>query len=140
MQRTTTAETSMQVILQKGRHAPHEIFPDELLVSFSAIVPLSQASPVLPGGDAPSGAFVVATTPAASVGFPIGRIVIVGAPVKIIMLISNTKMKLIYYPAPRPKRRAADNGNPAVVAIGVICNERSRSLSREDPGSHRQVP
>jgi hypothetical protein len=35
MQRTTTVETSMQVILQKGRHAPWKIFPDKLLVLFS---------------------------------------------------------------------------------------------------------
>jgi hypothetical protein len=31
------------------------------------------------------------TTPNASVGFPVGRIVIVGAPVKIIMLTTNTR-------------------------------------------------
>jgi hypothetical protein len=91
MQHTKTAETSMQAILQKGRHAPWEIFPDKLLVSFSAIVASSRASPVLPGGDAPSGASAVATTPGAPVGFPIGRIVITGAPVKIILLTTNTK-------------------------------------------------
>jgi hypothetical protein len=91
MQRTTTAETSMQVILQKGRHALQEIFPDELLVSFSAIVASSRASPVLPGGDAPSGVSAVATTPDTPVGFPVGRMVIVGAPVKIIMLTTNTR-------------------------------------------------
>jgi hypothetical protein len=91
MQRTTTAETSMQVILQKGRHALREIFPEELLVSFSAIVALSQASPMLPGGDAPSGASAVATTPNAPVEILVGCIVITGAPVKIIMLTTNTK-------------------------------------------------
>ena len=63
MQRTTTTETSMQVILQKGRHAPWKIFPDESLVSFSAIVTSSLASPVSPGGDAPSGASAVAPPP-----------------------------------------------------------------------------
>jgi hypothetical protein len=31
------------------------------------------------------------TTPNALVGFPVGRIVIVGAPVKIIMLTTNTR-------------------------------------------------
>ena len=62
MQRTTTAETSMQVILQKGRHAPWKIYPDELLVSFSAIVASSLASLVSPGDDAPFGAFTVLST------------------------------------------------------------------------------
>jgi len=81
----------MQVILHKGRHAPREIFPDELLVSFSVIVALSRASPVLLGGDAPSGASAVAITPNASVGFPVGHIVIVGAPVKIIMSTTNSR-------------------------------------------------
>jgi hypothetical protein len=81
----------MQVILQKGRHAPREIFPEESLVSFSAILASSQASPVLPGGDAPSSASAVATTPNASVGFLVGHIVIVGAPVKIIMSTTNTR-------------------------------------------------
>jgi hypothetical protein len=90
-QRTTTAETSMQVILQKGRHGPREIFPDESLVSFSAIFASSRASPVSPGGDALSSASAVATNPNTSVGFPIGQIVIVGAPVKIIMSTTNTR-------------------------------------------------
>jgi hypothetical protein len=81
----------MQVILQKGRHALREIFPDEMLVSFSVIVISSQASPVSPGGDAPSGASAVATTPDAPVGFPVGRIFITGAPIKIIMLTANTR-------------------------------------------------
>jgi hypothetical protein len=81
----------MQVILQKGRHAPREIFPNELLVSFSAIVASFRASPVLPGGNAPSVASAVATTPNASVGFPVWHIVIVGAPVNIIMSTTNTR-------------------------------------------------
>ncbi len=91
MQRTTTAEMSMQVILQKGRHALRDIFLDELLVSFSAIIALSRASPVLPGENASSGASAVATTPDAPVGFLVGRIVITGAPIKIIMLTTNTR-------------------------------------------------
>ena len=131
----------MQVILQKGRHAPREIFPDESLVSFSAIVVSCQASPVSPGGNAPSGASVVATTPNASVGFPVGHIDIVGAPVKIIMSTTNTyKMELINYPTPRRKRCTADHDDTAVAAIGIVRNERGRSLSREDQGGRRQVP
>jgi len=90
-QHTTTTEMSMQVILHKGRHAPREIFPDESLESFSVIVASSRASPVSPAGDAPSGASAVATTSNALVGFPIGHIVIVGAPVKIIMSTTNTR-------------------------------------------------
>ncbi len=50
------------------------------------------------------------------------------------------KMELIYYPAPRRERRAADDGDTAVAAIGVICNERGRSLSREGQGGRHQVP
>jgi hypothetical protein len=91
MQRTTTAETSMQVILKKGRHAPQEIFLDELLVSFSAIIVLSRTSPVSPGGDALFGGSVVATTPNAPVGFLVGCIIITSAPVKIIMLTTITR-------------------------------------------------
>jgi hypothetical protein len=34
------------------------------------------------------------------------------------------KMELIYYPAPHCKRRAADDSNTAVAAIGIIRNER----------------
>jgi hypothetical protein len=50
------------------------------------------------------------------------------------------KMELINYPTPRRKRRAADNGNTNVAAIGVVRNERGRSLSHEDQGGRRQVP
>ena len=50
------------------------------------------------------------------------------------------KMELINYPTPRHERRAADNGDTDVAAIGVVRNERGRSLSREDQGSRRQVP
>jgi hypothetical protein len=50
------------------------------------------------------------------------------------------KMELIYYPAPRRKRRAADDGDTAVAAISVVRNERGRSLSREDQDCRRQVP
>jgi hypothetical protein len=49
-------------------------------------------------------------------------------------------MELIYYPAPHRERRAADNSNTAVAAIGVVRNERGHSLSREGQGSRRQVP
>ena len=49
-------------------------------------------------------------------------------------------MELINYPTPRRERRAADNGDNTVVAIGVVRNERGRSLSREDQGGRRQVP
>jgi hypothetical protein len=49
-------------------------------------------------------------------------------------------MELIKYPTPRRKRRAADNGDTNVAAIGVVRNERGRSLSREDQGGRRQVP
>jgi hypothetical protein len=82
---------SMQVILQKGRHSPQKIFPDKLLVSFSAFFASSQASPVSPDGDAPTGVSAVATIPDASVGFPVGHIVIVGAPIEIIMSTTNTR-------------------------------------------------
>jgi hypothetical protein len=37
-------------------------------------------------------------------------------------------------------RRAADNGDTNVAAIGAVRNERGRSLSREDQGGRRQVP
>jgi hypothetical protein len=50
------------------------------------------------------------------------------------------KMELINYLTPRRERRAADNGDTAVAAIGVIRNERGRSLSREDQVGRRQVP
>jgi hypothetical protein len=50
------------------------------------------------------------------------------------------KMELIYYPAPHRKRRAADDSNTAVAAIGVIRNERGCSLSRKGQGGCRQVP
>ena len=40
-------------------------------------------------------------------------------------------MELIYYPAPHRKRRAAKDSNTAVAAIGIVRNERCRSLSRE---------
>ncbi len=49
-------------------------------------------------------------------------------------------MELINYPTPRCERRAADNGDTDVAAIGVVRNERGRSLSRKDQGSRRQVP
>ena len=49
-------------------------------------------------------------------------------------------MELINYPTPRHERRAADNGDTDVAAIGVVPNERDRSLSHEDQGSRRQVP
>jgi hypothetical protein len=49
-------------------------------------------------------------------------------------------MELINYPTPRRERRAADNGDTDVAAIGVVRNECGRSLSREDQGSRRQVP
>jgi hypothetical protein len=49
-------------------------------------------------------------------------------------------MELINYPTPRRERRAADNGDTNVAAIGVVRNERGRSLSREDQGSRLQVP
>ena len=43
-------------------------------------------------------------------------------------------MELINYPTPRRERRAVDNGNTDVAAIGIVHNERGRSLSREDQG------
>ena len=49
-------------------------------------------------------------------------------------------MELTYYPAPCCKRRAADNGDTTVATIGLVRNERSRSLSREDQGGCCQVP
>ena len=48
-------------------------------------------------------------------------------------------MELIYYPAPRRKRRAADDGDTAVAAIGVIHIERGRSLSHKGQWGCRQV-
>ena len=50
------------------------------------------------------------------------------------------KMELINDRTPRRERCAADNGDTDVAAIGVVRNERGRSLSREDQGSRRQVP
>jgi hypothetical protein len=50
------------------------------------------------------------------------------------------KMELINYPTPRRERRAADNGDTNVAAIGVVRNERGRSLRCEDQGGRRQVP
>ena len=45
--------------------------------------------------------------------------------------VSNKyKMELIYYPTPSRERHAADDGNTAVAAIGVVHTERSRSLCR----------
>jgi hypothetical protein len=49
-------------------------------------------------------------------------------------------MELINYPTPRRERRAADNVDTDVAAIGAVRNERGRSLSREDKGGRRQVP
>ena len=49
-------------------------------------------------------------------------------------------MELINYPTPHRERRAADDGDTAVAAIGVVRNERGRSLSRKDQSGCRQVP
>ena len=49
-------------------------------------------------------------------------------------------MELINYPTSRRERRAADNGDTDVAAIGVVRNEHGQSLSREDQGGRRQVP
>jgi hypothetical protein len=49
-------------------------------------------------------------------------------------------MELIYHPTPRRDRRAANDGDTAVAAIGIVRNERGRSLSREGQGGRRQVP
>jgi hypothetical protein len=49
------------------------------------------------------------------------------------------KMELIYYPAPRHERCAANDGDTAVAAIGIVRNERGRSLSREGQGGCHQV-
>ncbi len=49
-------------------------------------------------------------------------------------------MELIYYPAPRHKRRYANNGDTAVAAIGVVRKEHGLSLSREGQGGCHQVP
>ena len=49
-------------------------------------------------------------------------------------------MESINYPTPRHERRAADNNDTDVAAIGIIHNERGRSLSRKDQGGRRQVP
>jgi hypothetical protein len=49
-------------------------------------------------------------------------------------------MELINNPTLRHERRAANDGNTAFGAIGIVRNERGRSLSREDQGSCRQVP
>ncbi len=49
-------------------------------------------------------------------------------------------MELINQPTPRRERRAANDGATTVAAIGVVRNERGRSLSREDQGGRRQVP
>jgi len=52
----------------------------------------------------------------------------------------NNKYKMELIPTPRRKRCAADDGNTAVAANGVIRNEHGRSLSREDQGGCHQVP
>ena len=44
------------------------------------------------------------------------------------------KMELINYPTPCRERRAANNGDTDVAAIGVVRLERGCSLSREDQG------
>jgi hypothetical protein len=49
-------------------------------------------------------------------------------------------MELIFYPAPHREIRSANDSDTAVAAIGVIRNERGRSLSREGQGGRRQVP
>jgi hypothetical protein len=49
-------------------------------------------------------------------------------------------MELINYPTPRRERCAADSVDTDVATIGVVRNERSQSLSREDKGGRRQVP
>ena len=43
-------------------------------------------------------------------------------------------MDLIYYSAPHRERRDADNGCAAIAAIGIVCHECGRSLSRKDQG------
>jgi hypothetical protein len=48
-------------------------------------------------------------------------------------------MELIYYPAPRRERHAADDGDTAVAAIGLVRNEHGHSLSREGQGGRHQV-
>ena len=53
---------------------------------------------------------------------------------------NKNKMELINYPTPRRERRTADDGDTAVAAIGVVRNERGRSLSRDDQGGRCQVP
>jgi len=90
MQHTTTTETSMQVIHQKGRQAPRALFPEKLLVSFSAITISSRASPVLRGGDTPSSASAVAATANASPGpgSPVVCINISGVPVNLRIRLS----------------------------------------------------
>ena len=41
---------------------------------------------------------------------------------------------------PHRERRAADDGDTAVAANGIVRNEHGCSLSREDQGGRRQVP
>jgi hypothetical protein len=48
-------------------------------------------------------------------------------------------MELIYYPAPCHERHATNDGDTAVAAIGIVRNERGRSLSREGQGGRCQV-
>jgi hypothetical protein len=50
------------------------------------------------------------------------------------------KMELIYYPAPHRERRAANDSDTAVAAIGIVRNERGCSLSCKGQGGCRQVP
>ncbi len=45
-----------------------------------------------------------------------------------------------YLPASCCKRSPADNGDTAVATIGIIRDERGRSLRREDQGSCLQFP
>ena len=72
---------------------------------------------------APSGASAVATTPGASVGCPFRRIIILGAPVKNIMLTTNKRLNY-FTTLPLLQENAADDGNAAIAAIGVVHNER----------------
>jgi hypothetical protein len=113
----------MQVILQKGRHAPWKIFLDKSLVSFSAIVA------------SPSGASVVAPPPTHWWDFCHRW-----CTCKNYNVNNKYKMEFINYPTPPRERRAANNCDTNVAAIGVVRNERGRSQSRKDQGGRRQVP
>ena len=138
MQCTTTADTSMQIIFQKGRHAPQEYSQTNCLHHSLQSLHISSLSSVA-WGRCPIWCIRGRPHPQRICGIS-GRVHHHCQCTRKNHHVDNKyNMELIKYPTPHHKRRAADNGNTAVAIIGIICNERSRSLSRKDQGSCHQV-